>query len=469
MEYNHKTYEKSMILRALSSNFSKLYTFYHSSQTFIPLLTFFQKTAIFTHQTVVLPTIYQSVSTIMRILLITALLLPLQILAQGFQVNLQGQTQQGMASAGTGLIQDASSLFFNPGGASFVDRNEISLGTTFTLAKGAFLEDHTFETASTTSPMSTPFTAYGLFQLKDSSKLKLGVAVYTPFGSTVEWEDGWSGRFALTRLQLLSIFFQPTVSYRITDKIGLGAGFIYSYGKVNLQKDIPVIDANGDYGHVELNGTGQGFGYNVGIYFEPIEQLSIGLTYRSQVNMKMSSGTATFTVPQSLEEKFPSGDFTGSLPLPQVFTLGLGIHPTKKWDIALDVNYVGWKAYDTLAFDYATNTESLEDTKSARNYENIFAFRLGGQYAATENLFIRAGIGYGISPVQDGYVTPETPDANRLNYTVGLGYNLGDHFTVDASFLYTKAERNDRNLETNLSGTFKVHVFAPGVALTYKF
>lgn len=34
--------------------------------------------------------------------------------SQGFQVNLQGQKQQGMASAGSALIQDASALFFNP-------------------------------------------------------------------------------------------------------------------------------------------------------------------------------------------------------------------------------------------------------------------------------------------------------------------------------------------------------------------
>ena len=224
----------------------------------------------------------------MRILLLFTLLLPLTTLSQGFQVNLQGQTQQGMASAGTALIQDASSLFFNPGGASFVNNNEVSIGATMVASKGTFLEHNTFATANTTSPLGTPFTAYGLFQLKDSSKLKLGLAVYTPFGSTVEWEDGWSGRFALTRLQLLSVFFQPTVSYRITDKIGLGAGFVYSYGKVNLQKDIPTLGQNGNYGHVELAGTGHGLGYNVGIYIEPTDYLSIGLTYRSQVNMKLN-------------------------------------------------------------------------------------------------------------------------------------------------------------------------------------
>ena len=384
-------------------------------------------------------------------------------------MNLQGQTQQGMASAGTALMQDASSLFFNPGGASFVNNNEISIGATMVASKGTFLEHNTFATAKTNSPLGTPFTAYGLFQLKDSSKLKLGLAVYTPFGSTVEWENGWSGRFALTRLQLLSIFFQPTVSYRITDKIGVGAGFVYSYGKVNLQKDIPTLGQDGNFGHAELAGTGHGFGYNVGVYIEPTDYLSIGLTYRSQVNMKLNKGTATFTVPESLEENFPSGEFNGTLPLPQVVTLGLAVKPNDKLAIALDVNYVGWKAYDTLAFDYVTNTESLEDTKSPRNYKNIFAFRLGGQYTLADKLAIRAGIGYGISPVQDGYVTPETPDANRISYTIGLGYAIGEHFAVDASLLYTQVTREDTNLETNLSGTFKVAVFAPGLALTYKF
>lgn len=405
----------------------------------------------------------------MRILLFFFIISPVVVSAQGFQVNLQGQTQQGMGGAGTALIEDGASLFFNPGGASFLNNNEINIGMTSVLPKGTFLEHNTYASAKTVSPMGTPFTAYALFQIKDSSKLKLGLAVYTPFGSTVEWEEGWAGRFALTRLKLLSIFIQPTVSYRITDKIGLGAGFVYSYGKVNLQKDIPLLDANGDYGHVELAGTGQGFGYNLGLYIEPTHYLSIGLTYRSQVNMKLAKGEATFTVPSSLEDKFPSGKFVGSLPLPSVLTLGVAVKPNDKLDIALDVNYVGWKAYDTLAFDYETNTETLLDTKSARNYKNIFAFRLGGQYAIGDKLKIRAGIAYGISPVQNGYVTPETPDANRINYTLGLGYFFGEHFALDASCLYTQVQREDTNIETNLSGTYKTSVLAPGLSLRYKF
>ncbi|MEX1003584.1 MAG: outer membrane protein transport protein [Crocinitomicaceae bacterium] len=400
-------------------------------------------------------------------LILVALLLPFAGLGQGYQVNLQGQIQQGMGGAGTALMQDASALFFNPAGASFIDRSEVTLGMTPTFAKGNFVENSTNVSDGTTSPVGTPFSAYGLFQIKDSSRLKLGIAVYTPFGSTVEWEEGWVGRFALTRLALKAIFFQPTVSFRLTDKIGIGAGFVYSYGKVNLQKDLPLQDQDGEYAHVELAGSGHGFGYNVGLYFEPTKRLSFGITYRSQVDMNITSGTATFTVPASVDEKFPSGSFTSSLPLPQVLTFGLGVQANEKLALALDANYVGWNAYDTLAFDYENNTESLEDTKSARNYENTIAVRMGGQYKFTPKISARLGLAFAITPVQDGYVTPETPDANRINYTAGFGYKLNDKFQFDLSLLFTQVKRTDTNLETGLSGTFKTRVLAPGFSLSY--
>jgi long-chain fatty acid transport protein len=285
----------------------------------------------------------------------------------------------------------------------------------------------------------------------------------------VQWQDNWTGRFTITKLQLLAIYIQPTVSYKLTKKIGIGAGFIFATGKVNLQKDIPVIDVNGNYGHAELEGKANGYGYNLGIYYNPIPKFFIGLTYRSQVNMNVKNGEAKFTVPSSLSVNFPDGKFTSSLPLPSVTILGFAYKLTSKTTLALDINYTGWKAYDTLAFDYENNTTSLIDTKSARNYKNTFAFRFGGDYKISEQLIARLGIAFALSPVPDGYVTPETPDANRINYTAGLGYNFKKHFTINASFLFTTFKREGTNIETNLSGTYKTNVVIPGLSIIYKF
>ena len=402
-------------------------------------------------------------------LLIGTFLISAISFSQGFQVNFQGQKQQAMGCAGTALQTDGASLFFNPGASAFAKENSVNVATTPIFAKVMYIDSATNDVYRTENPVGTPFSAYGLFQLKEDGKLKLGIAAYTPFGSTVQWEKNWIGRFAITRLELKAIFIQPTISYRISDKIGVGAGFVYSTGNVNLQKDIPVQFEDGTFAKAELAGKAQGFGYNLGIQINATEKLGIGLNFRSKVQMNLNDGEATFTVPSGLDPNFPDGKFVGGLPLPQVTTLGLSYKLNDKWAFVLDINHVGWKAYDTLAFDYETNTASLLDTKSPRNYKNIVAFRAGAAYKVMKNLEVRFGGGYGLTPVQDGYVTPETPDGNRAYGTFGLGYEIGEHFAIDASCYYTQITRADINQETNLSGTFTTKAIAAGIGFIYKW
>ncbi|MBC7485707.1 MAG: outer membrane protein transport protein [Cytophagaceae bacterium] len=403
-----------------------------------------------------------------KLLIILIFLSPLLVQAQGFQVNLQGQKQQSMGGTGTGTALDEASIFFNPGAVSHLEKNGVSVGISPTIANSTFESSESQSQARTNSPVSTPFTGYAVFG-QEESKFKFGLGVYTPFGSTIKWEDEWKGRFLLTKLQLFSVFIQPTVSYKISDKIGIGAGFVYGIGKIDLRRDIPASDGTSD-GSAKLTGNASGIGFNAGIYLKPIEKLSIGITYRSQVNMKVNNGNAEFTVPSTLSSTFPNGAFSSSLPLPQVISIGVGVTPIEKLLITADVNFIGWSAYKELSFDYENNTSKLEDTKSARNYKNTFAFRLGGQYSIKENFRVRAGIAYQLTPVRDGYVTPEVPDANKISYTAGIGYKFADKLTVDASFTFEDfAKRTDTNKEANFSATYKTYIAIPGISLTYNF
>lgn len=393
----------------------------------------------------------------------------LNLSAQGFQVNFQGQKQQGMGFAGTALFQDAASIFYNAGSIAFSNENSANVSVTPIFANVLYVDSATGGAYRTENPVGTPFCAYGLFQHKKLEKFKFGLGIYTPFGSTVKWEDNWIGRFAITRLKLQAIYIQPTISYRLSKKIGIGGGFIYSKGSVNLQKDIPVQDSLGNYSHVELNGKAAGFGFNLGVNFQVNDQFSMGLSYRSKIKMSVKKGEANFSVPSSLASNFPNGNFSGTLPLPDVATIGFAYKVSKKWTLAIDINHVGWKSYDTLAFDYALNTSSLLDTKSPREYKNIFAFRGGGEFRASKNLDLRFGGGFGFTPVQDGYLTPETPDANRIYGTLGISYRFTNRFSMDASLYYTHLKRAGRNIETNLNGTFTTKALAPGFSLIYNW
>lgn len=182
-----------------------------------------------------------------------------------------------MGSAGTAVVLDGASLFFNPGGVSFLKENSINVGASATLGNTCFLDANTNKLSRTKSPVGTPFTVYAVFG-KDSSRLKFGLAVYTPFGSTVKWEDKWSGRFALTSLKLFAVFIQPTVSYKINDELGIGGGFVYSTGNMDMQKDLPLTDINGNFGKAELKGKATGYGFNIGILNQATEKLSFALT-----------------------------------------------------------------------------------------------------------------------------------------------------------------------------------------------
>ncbi|HMN32975.1 MAG TPA: outer membrane protein transport protein, partial [Chitinophagaceae bacterium] len=128
------------------------------------------------------------------------------------------------------------------------------------------------------------------------------------------------------------------------------------------------------------------------------------------------------------------------------------------------------KAFDTLGFDYGVNTTSLSDTKSPRLYENAYSLKAGIQYNATKNTTIRVGGFYDQTPVKDGYVSPELPDNNKMGLTCGATFRIWERCHIDCSLLYENVfKRTQKNLETQLEGTFHTKVIAPGVGITYLF
>ncbi|GAB2527859.1 OmpP1/FadL family transporter [Rufibacter soli] len=395
--------------------------------------------------------------------------------AGGFQANLQGQKQLGMGHAGTGLALDQSSIFFNPGALAHLRQNGIQLGVSALNSKIAYREPSPgISQSQTDNKISTPFQIYASFG-KEESPLRFGIGVYTPYGSSVNWGDTWQGRFGLNELSLQAIFIQPTISYQVNDKIGVGAGFVYSTGGVNLQRSLPLIDANGVESGLELDGKASGIGFNVGVFFKPTDKLSLGLTYRSKVEMEVKDGDVTFTLPTAsvIAPNFGATKFDATLPLPANITLGIGFKPTEKFTIAADLQRVQWSAYKSLRFDFngTAGGAGVTSSESPRNYEDVFIYRLGLQYQLSDILTVRAGGYYDQSPVQEGYLTPETPDADSRGLSAGLTLALSEKVDLDASFLYlNKKERTDNASKSGgVPGTFKSIAYIPGVGLNYKF
>jgi long-chain fatty acid transport protein len=402
-----------------------------------------------------------------KILLSFLLAIPVWGFSQSFQVNLQGQKQIAMAGAGTGVAMDEAAIFFNPGAVSFLKQNGVQGGVSTIFLKTSFNEAGSNLVEHNKNKVPTPFQAYAVFGSPEG-RLRFGLGVYTPFGGAMHWDENWTGKYAITSLDLQAIYIQPTVSLKITDNIGIGGGLVYSIGKVDLRRAVPLTLNNGQSATVKLKGDAHDFGWNAGIYLKTVSGVSIGVSHRSQVTASVDNGDATFDVPAALASGFPT-KFTAKLPLPATSSIGFGFYPSQKTTIALDVNWVHWNTYKELAFDF-NNNDRVENTRSPRNYHDAATFRLGVENKTTDLITLRAGVGYALSPVGKGYVTPEVPDANRLLLSAGVGLKPTERLSVDFSFLYENlVSRTETNIETGLNGTFKTLAYIPGVAISYKF
>lgn len=393
--------------------------------------------------------------------------------AGGFQVNLQAVPNVGMGHVGAALAFDPSAQFFNPGALGMV-KSSLSLGTTPIFARVAYREPAPgIYTTTNERTVSTPFSAYGAYRANIFEDLPVvfGVAVYTPFGSRVLYADDWKGQFAIREISLSAIFIQPTVAVDIGDRFAVGFGPVFANGSVLVRRGIPAQFSNGDYGEARLNGKGSGFGFNFGLYYQSDQkEFSAGLSYRSKVTFSAEGGQAEFDVPSTLDEFFPNTTFSSKISLPWTITAGAAYHLAGDNMVSVDVNYVGWSVYQSLDFDFADNTDRLEDSNSPRNYKNAFIFRAGWQKGITDDFEVRAGVYYDMTPVPDGFTTPETPDSDKLGLSAGISYQIARRIRIDACFSWVEAaKRTDINQEMNFGGTYKARGFIPGIGLSFDF
>jgi long-chain fatty acid transport protein len=389
--------------------------------------------------------------------LLAGFLWPICAAAGGYQTNVQSVKALGMGHCGIGFTGDASALFFNPGQASSLQgRYGIQAGFTPLWANTLYQTPGSNYSVRTLPNMGTPFHLYAFSSFKKMPALKAGLAVYTPFGSRVQYPNDWKGQFLLREISLKSIFIQPTVSYQINKRWGIGGGLVFATGGFVLRKGIPLQGSNSEYGEGSLEGKGRGWGWQIGTHYKLDDQWQFGLTYRSLVQMKVNEGDAVFTVPASAASFFPSGKFSAQLPLPGSLNYGIAFTPNKKWLFQFDMQMVFWKAYDSLNINFAQETEKLNDIRSARNYKGASIYRLGGEYQWHKKSAVRVGAYFDQTPVQAGYLTPETPDAHKLGFTAGASYSINNNLHLDAAVLYINGQRRtDTNLETAFEGTYQ--------------
>lgn len=400
-------------------------------------------------------------------MLIGSLLFSSMVFGQAYQLNLQGMKQFAMGGAGAATPWDVSTIFYNPAGLTSIRNLQVSGNVNLIMPRTRYVSAPTgTETVDAAEKNYIPFSGYVGAPVGYKSPLSLGLGIYKPFGTGIDWGNDWTGRFLVQSMRLRTTFFQPTASYMLTDDISIGAGFIWATGYYENNRALPVYDLNGTEGSTELSGRMRGVGFNLGLHIKASEYVHFGITYRSQVNMKVNNGYANFSVPSSISQSYPGSAFNTEIPMPQVATVGMGWDISESVGLQLEASYIGWAAYDSLRIDYADNSDLLMDEQSARRYRNTVALRGGVNYAISDKISAMAGLAFVPSPVREGYLSPEMPDAKRFIGSAGLSVQVFTRLSAVAAVQYSYSEvRTGSSLEHGFTGKYQTQVLTPGLGV----
>ncbi len=404
-----------------------------------------------------------------------ALLCSSSAYSSGFSIYEASVKANGVLGAFSAYADHVSTIYYNPAGLAGLDGIRISGGATVIAPRSTFRNLSSLgpvgqETAMEEQNFLVP-NFYGSYQITEN--LTAGIGVYAPFGLGTKWPSDWIGRGSAIETSIETLFANPAIGYTLPDfgigEIKVGAGLrVAFHGEVKLSRAVTSFTPEGTF---ILDGEldNPAFGFNAGLLYEPIEDVTLGFTYRSEVTTTFK-GEATFG---NLSVGFPSSaEGEAEITLPASYVIALNVKPIEGLSTELDYVWWGWSSYDELAIEFDQPIPALGGNTlvNERNYKDSWQLRFGAEYTklSVEGLAIRGGIAYDENPIRDEYVDPTLPDSDRWLFSGGLTYSLTDYLDIDASYIFIRANQRKvtNTREGGIDGVYTTYANLPSLGFT---
>lgn len=347
--------------------------------------------------------------------------------AGAFAIREQSACGQGASFAGVAAGCSLSSMFWNPATLMNTEGVEIEM-----IGTGVFPTSDVDVDSPIPSDegdiVQDAFVPAGYVGWRLNEQLIFGVGVNSPFGMTTQY-DATSplNAFGIAGTsKVFSINVNPAVAYQVNEWLTLAVGAQIQYADVRLTRQ-----ALGPLGVSTIEGDDVGFGLTAGIQLTPMPGTEIGLGYRSRINHELD-GDLTSGIG-------PVFDITGDdFDLPDVVTLGLRQRVTDSFRLLAGVEYADWSRFDTVNVSGAPVPIPL-----TFDYDDGWFFSLGGEYDLNEQVTLRAGAAYELSPIDDDNRSYRLPDGDRWWLSAGASFRASEHVSIDAGYTFISAGDSD--------------------------
>lgn len=425
--------------------------------------------------------------------------------AAGFQLAEYSATGLGRAFAGEAAMADnASAQSRNPAMLTYLEGRQLSAGGIYVKPNIDVLGDITVESPVLSQPITINADAYDVAggalipnfyysnQLND--QWTWGLAVNSNYGLATEIDKSHAAAIFGQSTGITTVEFNPNVAYKVNDEFSVGAGLrlVYGEGEISAStpawveglKQIPTLPdaikaripaAGTDL--KALEGDDIAFGWKLGASWQINSAHRLGFAYHSGVELELDGHASGLAYVGAEGTEIP-----GYLPLELPAFAELASHHqlTENWAMHASVNWTQWSVFEELVAHFPKDKPISglpSDLVKEENFKDNWRFALGSTYQLDDKWSLRGGVALDKTAVDDEYRTTTIPDADRLWFSVGAGYQASSKLSLDFAVTYIKmvgdapiAEHQDLFGLANVTfnGEATGDVWLAGLQLNYK-
>lgn len=439
--------------------------------------------------------------------------------AGGFGVTVQSASGGGNAATGYALAEDASAMYYNPALLSQIEGKQINAGvgllntdidvqnrnSTLPTAAGGTL----VQGKNTASPGGLSATPSFYYKRDLSDRTAFGLGVNVPFGVSTEYDKDSFTRYEALESELKTVNINPAVSWKMDDKLSLGAGLNIQAGHAKLGRAIDsflacsqIVAASGGLlpattcnalglnsasnqatdGLSSVEADGIALGANLGLAYRPDEHTTLSVAYRSPVNYELEGdvdfkhsaqldalGNAVLTNAGLIDQKA-----TADLKMPASLSLAAARQINAKLAVHGDVTWTQWSSVPEIRIRFPDT--GLSDSVTDLQWEDTIRVGAGGTYQLNDKTRLRAGVAFDPTPTPSSRNrTPRAPGSDNWWLSAGMSRDLSKHMTLDASLAYIIPDDNSINYTSPGTSNYTTRAdvesdaLSGAVSLNYRF
>lgn len=360
-------------------------------------------------------------------------------------------------------VNDPSAVFNNPANLVDLSAPQVQLSALAGYSHADY--DGRLGKTDTERPWSAlPSLAFGM-PLADH-RLAVGLGAHIPFGRQTRWDSKGVFRYtAPVSTEMMVADLSPTLAWRVTETVAVGAGLDFYYGTLSFRQLLPFAPGS----RISADADGYAFGGHAGITWDMTERQRLALTCHAPFDMTFKGEIDATGVPAPAVS---SSDVETTFAFPTIVALGYGIRVTETLSVEAKVEWLQHSRFKSMEIDAGANAplvNMMGMSRMPQNWDDTWTFGLGPEWRFARDWTLRAGYLYLQSPVPDGAFSPIALDVDQSIASIGLGYQRGRH-AIDVAYAIglfeTRRVRSNQNpLYSQSNYEFDGHL----AALTYTF